>query len=162
MYDGCTAIAVARKSMKRLLSICAALAFALTAATALASDVTGTWNALAQMPNGDAYPLTYTLKQDGAIVTGTVQGPQGDPLTIDNGKVDGDKFTFDVTFNGTVIHHTGTISGDEIHLTSKSDSGDFPAMEMMLKRAKDAAPPVAPPAPPAAAPAPPANPQAAK
>jgi hypothetical protein len=148
--------------MKKMLSICAALALALTAATALASDVTGTWNALAQMPNGDAYPLTYTLKQDGAIVTGTVQGPQGDPLTIDNGKVDGDKFTFDVTFNGMVIHHTGTIKGDEIHLTSKSDSGDFPAMEMMLKRAKDAAAPASTPAPAAGTPAPPAKPPATR
>ena len=133
--------------MKILLSICAVLAMTLSAATALASDVTGTWNALAQMPNGDAYPLPYSLKQDGANVTGTVQGPQGDPLTIDNGKVDGDKFTFDVTFNGTVIHHTGTINGDEIHLTTKADSGDFPAMEMQLKRAKDAAPPASTPAP---------------
>ncbi|MGD0631094.1 MAG: hypothetical protein ABR987_17335 [Terracidiphilus sp.] len=145
--------------MKKLLPICAALAMALTAAAALASDLTGTWNALAQMPNGDAYPLTFTLKQDGATVSGSVQGPQGDPLTIDNGKVDGDKLTFDVTFNGAVIHHTGTINGDEIKLTSKSDSGDFPGMEMVLKRAKDAAPPAATPAPaPAASPAkPPAN-----
>jgi len=146
--------------MKILLSIFAALALALTAATAMASDVTGTWNALAQMPNGDAYPLTYSLKQDGANVTGTVQGPQGDPLPIDNGKVDGDKFTFDVTFNGTVIHHAGTINGDEIHLTTKSDSGDFPAMEMMLKRTKDAAPPAATPAPAADTPAPAAKPPA--
>jgi lipopolysaccharide export system protein LptA len=148
--------------MKKLLSICAALAMVLTAATALASDLTGTWNALAQMPNGDAFQLTYTFKQDGATVTGNVQGPQGDPIAISSGKVDGDKITFDVTFNGTVIHHSGTITGDEIKLTSKADSGDFPGMEILLKRAKDAAPPAAAPAPPASTPVPPANPPVAK
>ena len=133
--------------MKKLLAICAALAMALTAAAALASDVTGTWTATAQTPDGNAFQLTFTFKQDGATVTGNVQGPQGDPIVISGGKVDGDKLTFDVSFNGMTIHHNCTISGDEIKLTSKADSGDFPGMEMTLKRSKDAAPPAGTPAP---------------
>jgi hypothetical protein len=148
--------------MKKLLSICAALAMGLTAATAFASDITGTWTATAQTPNGDPFQLTFTFKQDGANVTGSVQGPQGDPLPISVGKVDGDKLTFDVAFNGMTIHHNCTINGDEIKLTSKPDSGDFPGMEMTLKRAKDAAPPAPAPAPPATTPPPPAKPQAAR
>jgi opacity protein-like surface antigen len=147
--------------MKKLLSICALLAMALTAATALASDVTGTWTATAQTPNGDGFQLTFTFKQDGANVTGTVQGPQGDPLAITGGKIDGDKLTFDVSFNGITIHHSCTISGDEIKLTSKADSGDFPGMDMTLKRAKDAAP-ASTSAPAAGTPAPPAKPPAAR
>jgi len=136
--------------MKTLLSFCAALAMTLTAATAMAADVTGTWTATAQTPNGDMQ-LTFTFKQDGANLTGSVRGPMGDPLDITNGKVDGDKFTFDVSFNGMTIHHDCTVNGDEIKMTTKSDSADFPAMELTLKRAKDAAP---------AAPAPPSTPQA--
>jgi hypothetical protein len=133
--------------MKRLLCIIAGLAMALTAATALAADITGTWTATAQSPNGD-FQLTFTFKQDGANLTGTVQGPQGDALPISNGKVDGDKFTFDVSLNGFTIHHACTVTGDEIKMSAKSDSADFPGMDLTLKRAKDAgaaAPPTATP-----------------
>jgi len=132
--------------MKRMLCVIAGLAMMLTAATALAADVTGTWTATAQTPNGD-FALTFTFKQDGANLTGTVQGPQGDPIAISNGKVDGDKFTFDVSFNGMTIHHDCTVDGDTIKMSTKSDSGDFPGMEMTLKRSKDAG--TAPAAPPA-------------
>ena len=132
--------------MKRMLCVIAGLAMMLTAATALAADVTGTWTATAQTPNGD-FALTFTFKQDGANLTGTVQGPQGDPMAISNGKVDGDKFTFDVSFNGMTIHHDCTVDGDTIKMSTKSDSGDFPGMEMTLKRSKDAG--TAPAAPPA-------------
>ena len=125
--------------MKRLLCLCAALAMTLSAAAALAADVTGKWTATAQSPNGD-FLLTFTFKQDGASLTGTVQGPEGDPLPISNGKVDGDKFSFDVSFNGLTIHHDCTVSGDEIKMTTKSDSADFPGMELTLKRVKDTGP----------------------
>jgi hypothetical protein len=134
--------------MKKLLCLCAALVLSLTAATAFAADVTGTWAAEMKTPDGNSFPLTFTFKQDGASLTGTVQGPQGDPIAISNGKVDGDKFTFDVSFNGITIHHDCTVNGDEIKMTTKSDSGNFPGMEMTLKKAKDAAAP-APAVPPA-------------
>jgi hypothetical protein len=133
-------------SMKQLLCICTALAMTFSAASAIAADVTGTWTATAQTPNGDGFQLSFTFKQDGANLTGTVQGPQGDPIAISNGKVDGDKFTFDVSVNGMTIHHDCTVDGDVIKMTTKSDSGDFPGMAMMLKRAKET-PPVAQPAP---------------
>lgn len=132
--------------MKRLLTICAGLAMLMTAATALAADVTGTWTGSAQSPNGD-FALTFTFKQDGANLTGTVQGPQGDPIAISNGKVDGDKFTFDVSFNGMTIHHDCTVDGDTIKMSTKSDSADFPGMQLTLKKAKDAG--TAPATPPA-------------
>jgi hypothetical protein len=127
--------------MKRLLCMVAGVALVLTAASALAADISGTWTASAQTPNGD-FTLTFTFKQDGTSLTGSVQGPQGDAIAISNGKVDGDKFTFDVSFNGLTIHHDCTISGDEIKMTTKSDNADFPGMTMTLKRAKEAAVPV--------------------
>jgi len=128
--------------MKKLLCVCAALSMTLSAATAMAADVTGTWTAEAKAPDGSTFQLTFAFKQDGATLTGTVQGPQGDPLEISNGKVDGDKFTFDVSFNGVTIHHDCTVDGDTIKMSAKSDSQDFPAMDLTLKKAM--APPPAP------------------
>jgi hypothetical protein len=146
--------------MRKLLCVCAAMVMALSAATAMAADVTGTWVGENKTPDGSSFQLTFTFKQDGAMLSGTVQAPQGDPTAITNGKVDGDKLTFDVSFNGMTIHHDCTVVGHTIKMTTKSDSGDFPAMELTLTRVKDAAP--AAPAVPAtpAAPAAPAQPAA--
>ena len=128
--------------MKKLLFVlCAAIFTVLGVAQAHAADVTGKWTADMQMPGGgDSMQMAFTFTQDGATLSGTVLGPQGDALPISDGKVDGDKISFKISFNGMTIAHEGTINaaGDEIKLSSKSDSGDFPAMEMTLKRAKAA------------------------
>jgi hypothetical protein len=139
------------------------MAMMLSAATAMAADVTGTWIAETKTPDGSSFQLTFTFKQDGATLTGTVQGPGGDPIAITNGKVDGAKFSFDDSFNGITIHHDCTVDGDTIKMTAKSDSPDFPGMELTLTRVKDTpAAPAAPAAPTApaqpAAPPPPATP----
>lgn len=135
--------------MKRLM-LCAfaMVAMALTVTTARAADVTGSWTAEMTTPDGNSFQLAFTFKQDGDKLTGSVQGPQGDPLDISNGKVDGNKISFDVSFNGTTISHEGTLNdaGDEIEMTTKSDSGDFPGGKMTLKRAKAASEPAAAPA----------------
>jgi hypothetical protein len=127
--------------MKKLLYACTAVVMALTTATALAADFTGTWTGEMAGGNG-GFQISFTFKQDGAKLTGTVQGPQGDPITISDGKIDGDKISFSVSFNGMTITHEGTINaaGDEIKLTTKSSDGQFPGGEMTLKRAKAASP----------------------
>lgn len=134
------------KPMRKLLCVCAGLAMMLSAATAMAADVTGTWTGEVKAPDGTAFQLTFTFKQDGTSLTGTVQLPQGDPVAISNGKVDGDKFTFDDSFNGITIHHDCTVDGDSIKMTTKSDSADIPGVELTLTRAK-ATGPAQPPAP---------------
>lgn len=136
---------------KTLLCACAALLMALGTVTARAADITGSWTAEMKTPDGNSFNLQFTFKQDGAALTGSVLGPQGDPIEISEGKVDGAKLSFKVSFNGMTISHEGTVSekGDEIKLSTKSDSGDFPANEMTLTRVK----------PPAPAPAPAASPQ---
>ena len=128
---------------KMLLSLGAGLLLVFAASTALAADVTGTWTADAVGPDGSSYPLTFTFKQDGAKLTGTVQGPQGDAIEISNGKVDGNNISFEVSFNGMTISHSGTLNdaGDEIKLSTKSDQPDFPARDLTLKKAKPPAQP---------------------
>jgi hypothetical protein len=129
--------------MKKLLCACAALIMAFTTGSALAAtDVTGTWTGEFSGPNGgNGFQISFTFKQDGTKLTGTVQGAQGDPIALSEGTVDGDKISFKVSFNGMTITHEGTVNGDEIKLTSKSDQGDFPGGEMTLKRSKPTPPP---------------------
>jgi hypothetical protein len=142
--------------MKNLLAICSALIIAFGAANARAADVTGSWTTTMQTMDGNNTTITFNFKQDGATLTGTVAGPIGDPIPITNGKIDGDKFTFDVSFNGITIHHDATVTGDSIKMSTKTDSGDFPARDLTLTRVKpDAAPSTpAPATPPATTPQP--------
>jgi len=129
--------------MRKLLTFCLAAVLTLTFATLrahAATDVTGTWTGSIAAPDGSgSFDLTFNFKQDGSALTGTVTGPQGDPLSITNGKVDGDKISFNVSFNSTTITHDGTINGDEIKLTTKSSDGSFPGSTLTLKRVKPAA-----------------------
>jgi len=122
--------------MKRALHLFVAVIIVFSAVAAFAADVTGAWSGEAKGPNGESFPLTFNFKQDGAKLTGTVTGPQGDPLEITDGKVDGDKIAFNVSFNGMTISHDGVIKGDEIALKTKTDQGAFPGGEMTLKRSK--------------------------
>ncbi len=134
--------------MKRqMLGALAVLVTALTVTSARAADVTGNWTAEMTTPDGNSFQIAFTFKQDGNALTGTVQGPQGDAIDISNGKVDGNKISFDVSFNGITISHEGTVNetGDEIEMTTKSDSADFPGGKMTLKRAKAAEPAAASP-----------------
>jgi hypothetical protein len=126
------------KRMRSWVGLCAVLLLAISARPVFAAtDATGTWTAQMSSPDGDSFTLTFVFKQDGARLTGTVQGPQGDPLAIDNGKVDGDKLSFTVSFNGTTIAHEGTISGDEIKLTTKPDNDQMPSLDLTLKRSTE-------------------------
>ncbi len=124
--------------MKIFLCTCAVLLLALINVPAQAADITGKWTAEVAGPNGDSFQLSFSFKQDGATLSGTVEGPQGGAIAISDGKVDGDKVSFKVSFNGITIFHDGKInsSGDEIKLNSKSDTGEFPTSDMTLKRAK--------------------------
>jgi hypothetical protein len=102
----------------KILMVGAVLLLALSAA--YAADVTGKW--VAEMPgrNGTTQ-TTFNFKVDGAKLTGTMQGAQGDPSEITEGKVDGDNISFVVIrkMGGNEMKMTwkGKVSGDEIKLT---------------------------------------------
>lgn len=123
---------------KRSFSI--ALILAALMALPVLADVSGKWTGELSGPDGNGgFTLAFTFKQDGNKLTGTVQGPQGDPIAISDGKVDGDKLSFTVKIEangGMTITHDGVINGDEIKLSTKSDGGNFPDRPILLKRAK--------------------------
>jgi opacity protein-like surface antigen len=110
--------------MKKLISLCAL--FALTTVMALAADVTGTWKGEAN-PNGKGGPPTFNLKQAGSTLTGVQTSGRGD-VEISNGKVDGDKVSFEVTRDmgdkgKFTSKYSGTVSGTTMKLSVESARG---------------------------------------
>jgi enterochelin esterase-like enzyme len=114
------------------------LTLAVASLSALAADVTGTWKAEFETQRG-LQKYTFTLKQDGTIVTGKAsverEGEKRD-AEFKDGKVEGDTVTFveplKIQDNEIKITYTGKISGDEIKFTRKV--GDFGSSEATAKR----------------------------
>ena len=86
------------------------LASLVVAATALAADVSGTWNATVETPAGTGNP-TFVLKQEGEKLTGTYTGMLGKADVT--GTVKGHKieFQFEASYEGQkfTIRYSGTI-----------------------------------------------------
>src|SRR5678816_1975284 len=106
--------------------------------SALAADVTGTWKAEFNTQRG-LQKYTFTLKQDGATVTGKAnveRDGEKREAELKEGKVDGGTLTFveplKIQDNEIKITYTGKISGDEIKFTRKV--GDFGSSEATAKR----------------------------
>jgi len=96
-----------RKLLNPLTLICSLL-FVVAFITA---DLNGKWIGVINVPGGQQLDVSYTFKVDGEKLTGTATSPAGD-VSIDNGKVNGDKFSFSVNVNGTNYPHTGKIYAD--------------------------------------------------
>ena len=122
--------------MQRRIFLACAVLMTVLAGAALAADITGNWTG-----STDQFAVTFAFKQDGEKLTGTVTGPQGDPIAISDGKVQGDKLSFvvkiDMGGNSMKITHEGVIKGEEITLSTKVEGGgDFGGGPMTLKRQK--------------------------
>ena len=126
--------------MQRNCIVSSVLILLVLAGVALAADITGNWSG--NMSFGDnQFTLSYAFKQDGAKLTGTVTGPDGNSLPLVDGKVDGDTVTFavnvDMNGNNAKFVSSGTVKGDEIAITTKVEgNSDFPPNSMTLKRTK--------------------------
>ena len=103
---------------------------------AFAADVSGKWTyEQAGRQGGPARQVTITLKQDGSTLTGSIPGfgRGGDnpppPSEIQNGKVDGDKVSFETVRtmgdNTVTTKYKGTVSGGEmkLHMTTETPNG---------------------------------------
>jgi hypothetical protein len=106
---------------------------------AWAANVDGKWVAQVPGQGGQTRETTFTFKAEGAKLTGTVSGRQGE-VPISDGTIKGDDISFTQTFNaqGNSIKliYTGKVSGDEIKMTRKRDGGDQPGTEFTAKRVK--------------------------
>jgi enterochelin esterase-like enzyme len=122
----------------------ALLTLAVTPFLAFAADATGTWKAEFDSRIGHL-KYTYTLKQDGANLTGKANSEVNDQkheTELKEGKVDGDKISFvePLNFNGNDIRisYNGTIASNEMKLTR--EVGTFAKTEIVAKREQSAAP----------------------
>jgi enterochelin esterase-like enzyme len=123
------------------------LAIAAWSLSALAADVTGTWKANFDTQRG-LQKYTFTLKQDGANVTGKANvDTDGEKreAELKEGKVAGDTLTLvellSFQDNEIRITFTGKIAGDEIKFTRAV--GEFGSSEATAKREQTAAAPAA-------------------
>ncbi len=93
---------------------------ALSAIAAFAADITGTWKATAEGPNG-TMERTFVFKQDGAKLTGETSSEMMGKSTITDGKVEGDAVTFTITVhfqdNEMKLTYKGKVTGNEIKFT---------------------------------------------
>ena len=104
----------------RLRVLTALLGLLLVAGPALAADVDGKWLGSIDTPGG-AMPVTFNFKADGATLTGATGAPDGTEATIKNGKIEGDKISFNVDFDfgGTPVSlaYSGIVASDQIKIT---------------------------------------------
>jgi hypothetical protein len=109
------------------------------AAPASSQDVTGTWDATFNTPNGSR-PATLILKKDGEELGGTISGGQGETPIQGTQKGTALSLSFTVqTQNGPMlITMSGTQTGDE--LTGSADYGGNGQGEWAAKRAATSAP----------------------
>jgi hypothetical protein len=119
--------------MKFLLSLLFVLA-----STASAADISGTWKAAIETPNGP-FETTFVFKAEGDKLTGTTSNRFMTDAPISEGKVDGDNLSFVVSgnFNGNEVkvNYKGKVAGDEMKLTIEIAGRDEP-LEMTAKRSK--------------------------
>jgi opacity protein-like surface antigen len=137
---------------KKLLFVSAILLALVVAA--MAADVAGKWTLTQPGRNGGPDRVTtFEFKADGAKLTGTVAMPAmgrgGDtpatpppPAQIANGKVDGDKISFDVTRefggNSMTTKYEGVVAGAQINFKITSpgfNGGDPQTREAVAKKA---------------------------
>jgi len=94
------------------------LALFATAALSFGADIDGKWVAKMESPNGTR-EVVMNFKADGAKLTGTVSGRQGD-TPIEDGKIDGENVSFTVTRKMQdrefKTNYKGVLKGGELKL----------------------------------------------
>lgn len=93
------------------------------------NPIDGKWNGTRDTPNGPM-EITYTFKVEGNELKGISKTQFGE-IPLENGKVDGKKLSYTISFNGMSINSTGELINDN-EILIKNDRG-----EMKLTRVKE-------------------------
>jgi hypothetical protein len=120
--------------MKRKLTTTAALFCGALIYLTVSLGLNGKWAGTLKSPDGEEFPINYTLKVDGDKLTGTGTSPDGD-IPISDGTVNGNDFSFKVIYNNVAIENNGTYypAADSIGLNVHLN-GEL--MHTTLKRAR--------------------------
>ncbi len=86
-----------------------------------AADVSGTWKGSMDTTMG-AVEVILTL-QPGPGVSGTVKVGE-DEAKIENGKLEGDRISFEMNIEHGKVTYEGTVAGDEMRLDVTGTQGD--------------------------------------
>lgn len=121
--------------MKKL--VCTLL-LALCAVAAFAADASGKWAGTFTPEEGGPTDGVVILKQDGAALTGTAGPNDGEQLEISNGKIDGNKVTFEIKHpNGMNLKIDLVLDGDSLKGdVTANNNGQTMKAKLDLKRVK--------------------------
>ena len=92
------------------------------------NPIDGNWKGTRETPNG-TFDVNYTFKVEGNVVTGTWKTQFGE-AKLEDGKIDGKKFSFAITFNDNKHASTADLINDN-EIIVKNERG-----EMKLTRVK--------------------------
>ena len=97
------------------------------ASTAGEVSFDGRWTGSTEIEGYGVIPMGYDFKSEGNTLTGTSDGQNG-PIPIENGKIDGNKITFQVPINlngmDIVVNYTGVLTGEKLRLTWPGQNGE--------------------------------------
>jgi hypothetical protein len=100
-------------------TIIPALLLLLASTVSFATAADGKWTGSIDSPNGPVQ-LSFLFKTEGNTLTGSSTGPDGNSTMLKNGKVDGDKISFDISVDlqgsPVTFNYTGVVSDKEIKL----------------------------------------------
>lgn len=121
--------------MKRYLVV--VLVLLATGLMVSAADFTGTWKGTFTPENRDAGPALVILRQTGNTVTGTAGPDENERNEIANGKVMGDRITFEVAREEGTMKFVLTIEGETVTgQASRERDGQQQTAKLNLKRVK--------------------------
>lgn len=103
--------------------------------SAFAADVDGKWTGSVHTDQGD-FPVTFNFMADGAMLHGSMAGPDGSDIAIKDGMIDGANISFwlslDFGGNAMKLTYKGVVSADQIKISG--DAGGMP-FEFTVKKA---------------------------
>ncbi len=85
------------------------------------NKIDGNWKGSRETPNG-TFEVNYTFKIEGNELKGTLKTQFGE-TKIENGKIDGKKFSYSVSFNDRKIDYTGEVTSDD-EIVIKNERGE--------------------------------------
>ncbi len=113
------------------------LLFLLAAGALSAADASGRWRGTLTPEGGNESPALVILKQAGEALTGSGGGDEQDRHEITNGRVSGDKVTFEIASGGGGMKFDLTLNGDELSgQVTRERRGQVQTAKLSLKREK--------------------------
>jgi hypothetical protein len=94
-----------------------------------AQDITGKWTGKIM----DQFDIAYNFKVDGATLTGTTSGPDGNTIPIQNGIIKDGDLSYMIHIMDNDMKVTGKVKDDTITLTMPGMNGGDP-MTVVLKK----------------------------